>query len=108
MEFMETFARLRAPVRELLERAMTEPPLTPGVMHQFVRSDYGVGEEELAYVANHVAQQHGYEVHHASDRSFFYVRFTHDQAPHWNECRPDEDMRRQARDLLAQYGRSHN
>lgn len=108
MEFIETFARLRAPVRELMERAMTEPPLSPGLMHQFVRSDYGVGEEELAYVANHVAQQQGYEVHHATDRSCFYVRFSNGQAvPHWSEARPDDDMRQQARDLLSRYGRSH-
>ena len=108
MEFIETYARLRAPVRELLERAMTEPPLTPRLTHQFVRADYGVGEEELAYVANHVASQQGYEVHHASDRSYFLVCFSGQQAPHWNECRPDDEMRQQARDMLSQYGRSHN
>jgi len=108
MEFLNSFARLRPALRELMERAMTEPPMNAPALHQFLASDYGVAVEELKYVAEHVAAQEGYEVHHCTDGSCMYVRYVGRATPSWNDARPDEEMRQQARDLLAQYGRSHN
>ena len=107
MEFLQQFARMRPQLRELLERAMTEPPIYPNQLLSFAAADYGVSSDEMQYVREHVARQRGYEVHHAVDDSLFYVRFIGDQA-HWVEGeRPDEAMRQQARELLSQYGRSH-
>lgn len=107
MEFLQSFARLRPQLRELLERAMTEPAMTPNQLHAFHAVDYGVSASEVQYVRQQVAQQSGYEVHHATDDSVFYVLYS-GTGPHWSELRPDHEMQQQARELrLAQNGRSH-